>query len=142
MRPRPRSDQRNSAAEDAEESHVTFNEGHVHEPSLHKANKLLINTQSNISRREDDSLGVFYLSLLDRHILVQCDSSVSPEQSVHSDYLLALVFCIRRPSDRDGRSFTVNVDKVARSYCELLHRLIINSNLPMADVSLLSVSYP
>src|SRR5712691_11218540 len=56
MRPRSSRDQRDSAAEDAEESHVTLDKGHVHEPSLHKPNKLLINAQSNISRRKDNCL--------------------------------------------------------------------------------------
>src|SRR6267143_2905917 len=56
MRPRPSRDKRDGAAKDAEKSHVTLHKGHVHEPSLHKANELLINTQSHIRRREDDSL--------------------------------------------------------------------------------------
>src|SRR5438094_10500666 len=102
------------------------------------------NSSSTLSRTSVGAKTIVcesYLSLLDRHIFVQCDSGISPEQSVHPHDLLALIFCVSRPRDGDSRSFPVDVDKVARGYCELLHRLIINSNLPMPNVSLLSVSY-
>jgi hypothetical protein len=55
---------------------------------------------------------------------------------------LTLIFGIRRPSDRYGSPFSVNIDEVARGYRELLHRLIIDSYFSVPDVSLLSVSYP
>src|SRR5205807_5296026 len=70
MRSCSRSDQRDSAAEDAEKGHVTLDKRHVHKSSFHKAHKLLVNTQTNISRSEDDSLRILYLSLFDRDILV------------------------------------------------------------------------
>ena len=36
----------------------------------------------------------------------------------------------------------MDIDKIAGGYCELLHRFIIDSYFPVADVSLLSISYP
>src|SRR5467141_342784 len=51
-----RSDQWDSTAEDAEKGHVALDKGHVHESSLHKTNELLVNTQPNIGRSEDDCL--------------------------------------------------------------------------------------
>src|SRR5690348_8614163 len=66
----PRGDQRDSATEDAEKGHVTLHERHVHEPSLYKANKFLVNAQSHVSGSEDDGLGVLNLSFFDRDIFV------------------------------------------------------------------------
>src|SRR5207244_12705610 len=44
---------RDCAAEDAEEGHVSFNKGHVHEASLDKSRQPSFHTQSDICWHED-----------------------------------------------------------------------------------------
>src|SRR6266516_1245486 len=70
VRTGPRCNDRDCAAEDAEEGHVSFNKGHVHEASLDKSNELFVHAQSDICRREYYRLRIFDFRFLDRDILV------------------------------------------------------------------------
>src|SRR6266571_2309801 len=126
----------------AEKGHVSLHKRHVHEPALDEAHELLVNAQPDISRSKDDRLGVLDLRLLDRDILVKRDARVSTQKPIHPDNLLTLVLGIRGPRDRNSRPFTVNLDKVPCRYGKLLHRLVVNADLAMTHVPLLSISYP
>src|SRR5438034_6879538 len=133
---------RDRTPEYAEEGHVSLHKRHVHEPALYEAHELLVNTQPDIGRSKDNSLGVLDLRLLDRDILVQRDARVSTQKPVHPDNLLSLVLGIRGPRDSNSRPFSVNLDKVPCRYGKLLHRLVVDADLAMAHVPLLSISYP
>src|SRR5205807_8418036 len=128
------------AAENTEKSHVSFDEGHVHEASLDKSHELFVHAQSDICRREDYCLRILDFCFLNRDILVKCDSSISPEEPVHPDYLLPLILRISWPSNRNSRPFSVHVDEVAGGYGELLHCLVIDPDLPVPDIPLFGIS--
>src|SRR5438034_3520768 len=49
---------RDRTPEYAEEGHVSLHKRHVHEPALYEAHELLVNTQPDIGRSKDNSLGV------------------------------------------------------------------------------------
>src|SRR5207247_8570545 len=67
----------------AEQGHVSLHKRHVHDPALDEAHELLVNTQPDIGRSKDNSLGSLDLRLLDRDILVQRDTRLSTQEPVH-----------------------------------------------------------
>src|SRR5213594_1240790 len=101
-------DQRDCASEDAKQCHVALDEGHIHEPTFHEADKFLVYTQTDISWCKDDRLRLFHLGFSDSDILVERNSCVPSEQPIHTHNLLSLIFSIRWPGDGYCRSFTVN----------------------------------
>src|ERR1700751_6250932 len=74
----PSRDKWNSAAEDAEEGHVAFDERHVHETAFYESDELLVDAQPDIGRREHYCLRIFDLCLFDRDILVEGYTGIPP----------------------------------------------------------------
>src|SRR6267143_4047287 len=140
VRTGPRCDERYRAAENAEERHVSLNKRHVHEAALDESYKLLVHAQSDVSWREDYCLRILDFRLFDRDILVQGYSRVSSEEPIHPNYFLALILSVSRPGDRNGGPLSMYVDEVPCCYGELLHRLIIDPDLPVSYISLFGVS--
>src|SRR5881397_2292985 len=141
MRPGPGRDQWDCTSEDTKQGHVALDEGHVHESPFYESDKFFVYTQADICWSENNRLSIFYLCLSDRDVLIQCNSSVPSEQSIHSNNFLTLIFRIGWPGNRHGCSLAVNLNKIAGGNVQLLHRLIVDSNLSMAHVALLGVCY-
>src|SRR5437899_7158030 len=141
MRPRPGCDQWDCTSEDTEQGHVALDEGHVHESPFHESDKFLVYTQADICWSENNRLSIFYLGLSDRDVLVKSISCVPSEESIHSDNFLTLIFRIGRPGNRDSCSLAVNLNKITRGNVQLLHCLVVDSDLSMAHIALLGVCY-
>src|SRR2546428_4878084 len=142
MRSGPGCDQWDCTSEDTEQGHVALDEGHVHESPFHESDKFLVYTQADICWSENNRLSIFYLGLSDRDVLIQCNSSVPSEQSIHSNNFLTLIFRIGRPGNRHSCSLAVNLNKIARGNVQLLHRLIVDSDLSWANSPLFGSASP
>src|SRR5256712_11846320 len=141
MGTRPGCDKRYRATEYAQKSHVSFDEGHVHESTFGKADELVVHAQADVGGRKDDCLGIMYLRLLDSDELVEGYSCVSPQEPVDPCDFLSLVFGISGPGNGGCSALAAYFYEVAGRYSELLHCRIFVTAFTVTDVPLLCINY-